>query len=175
MSMDEQRSDPQHEFFAEIYEELREVARKKLSAERANHTLQPTALVHEVYLRLAGLNPAACRDRVHFFRTAAKALQHVLVDHGRRRSAEKRSAQRTVPLVDSPGVDAEVALEEAVQVADLLEQLEEHRAIGAEIVRLRYFGGMSHPEIAAALAVTENVTHYEWALARKWLKSRCER
>lgn len=152
-----------------VYAELRVQARRHLSKERRNHTLQPTALVHETFLRLQGQRRAHWQNRRQFFAVAAQTMRRVLVDHARARIAAKRGAGRTlVPLEDAPeparapGVDV-LALDQA------LERLSALDARQAQVVEMRYFGGLSAEETAAALGISIPTVKRDWALARAWL------
>ncbi len=152
-----------------VYAELRAQARRHLWKERRNHTLQPTALVHETFLRLQSQRRAHWQNRRQFFAVAAQTMRRVLVDHARARIAAKRGAGRTlVPLEDAPaparapGVDV-LALDQA------LSRLASLDARQAQVVEMRYFGGLSAEETAAALGVSLPTVKRDWALARAWL------
>lgn len=155
-----------------VYRQLRRSAAAYLRRERADHTLQPTALVHEAYLRLVGQDRVAWQNRGHFFGIAAQMMRRILVDCARERQAAKR-----------PGAGLRVALDErigAVMPPDvevlLLEQaLEELTALDqrqGQIVELRYFGGLSESEVAEALSVSRSTVTREWQMARAWLYRR---
>jgi RNA polymerase sigma factor (TIGR02999 family) len=152
-----------------IYGELRRVAGAFLRDQRAGHTLQPTALVHEAYLRLVGGAEPRWNDRVHFLSAAARAMRTVLVDMARARGAEKRGGGRLrVELVDdldgSHGPD-----EDVVAVNDALEKLERIDPRWARIVELRFFAGLGRDETARVLGVSPATVHREWTHARAWL------
>jgi RNA polymerase sigma factor (TIGR02999 family) len=156
-----------------IYAELRRTAGGLMRRERPGHTLQPSALVHEALLRL--LNGDALADvpnRRYLFATAAQAMRQVLVEHARRRHARKREGNRVrVPLdqvlagFDEQGLDV-IALHEA------LERLAQDHPRPAQVVDLRYFSGMSVPEVAEALAVSDTTIESDWRFARAWLRGR---
>lgn len=152
-----------------LYDELRRTARHYMRLERAEHTLQPTALVNEAFLRLAGMSEVDYRDRVHFFALAARMMRRVLVDHARNRGYQKRGAgARPVALEDwriaSPDRDPEVvALDEA------LNELARHDARKAKVVELRFFAGLSVEETAAALDVSTKTVIRDWTLSKAWL------
>jgi RNA polymerase sigma factor (TIGR02999 family) len=156
-----------------VYDELRKLAAHYLSKERPDHTLQPTALVHEAYLRLAGIRDMELRNRAHFYGAAAQVMRRVLVDHARQRRALKRGgpASPVVPFdeaidtVIEAGVDF-LALDEALAA---LEQISPARA---RVVELRYFGGLSVEETAEYLGVAPATVKRHWAFARAWLFSR---
>lgn len=151
-----------------VYEELRRLARSHMQRERPDHTLQSTALVNEVYLRLAGQKTVEWRARAQFFAIAASMMRHILVDHARRRNYAKRGA-------GAVRVDAdEVALvtdrnEEVAAVDEALERLAELDARQSRIVEMRYFAGMTIEEIAAVLEVSPATVKRDWTSAKAWL------
>jgi RNA polymerase sigma factor (TIGR02999 family) len=151
-----------------VYAELRRLAVAQMRRERPDHTLQPTALVHEAYLRLAG-HRAGFRSRVHFYGAAAQAMRRILVDHARSRSARKRG-QRD-PLVDLDKVVG-VGMERHVDLVALdgaLERLATVAKRAAKVVELRFFGGLSVGETAAFLDISPATVKREWSFARAWL------
>lgn len=153
-----------------VYGELRRQAARALRREAAGHTLQPTALVHEAYLRLVDQRRTRWDSRGHFLGVAAQLMRHVLVDHARGRRAGKRGGgDRQVSLA---GVDA-VAEQPSVDVAELDEALTRLAVMDpmqARLVELRYFVGLSIQEAASALAVSPSTVKREWAVARAWLR-----
>ena len=153
-----------------LYQELRRTARHYMQQERDGHTLQTTALVNEAYLRLAGLQQVSYRDRVHFFALAAQMMRRVLVDHARNRGYLKRGAgARPVSLeasrIASPDRDAEV-----VVLDEALNELAKHDPRKARVVELRFFGGLSVEETAAALDVSPQTVLRDWNLSKSWLR-----
>ena len=154
-----------------VYRELRQLAAGYLAAERSNHTLQPTALVHEAYIRLIGRN-GNWKNRAHFLAASATAMRRVLVDHARRRRAGKRGGGATRVSL-SPEM-AEVTRQDmqVLELDELLEQLAKLSRRMAKIVELRFFAGMTIPEAAEALGVSTTVVDDDWAVARAWLASR---
>lgn len=151
-----------------VYAELRRIASRRLRAERDDHTLQPTALVNEAWLRLMQLHSLELQNRVHFFALAAQAMRRVLVDHARRRRAARRGIDVDhLPLEDdlpSPmPPDRLIALDEAL---DRLAALEPRHA---RVVELRYFGGLSVDEVAAMLGVSSGTVKRDWQTARAYL------
>jgi RNA polymerase sigma-70 factor (ECF subfamily) len=154
-----------------VHAELRRIAAGYLRRERPNHTLEPTALVHEAYLRLVDQRRTSWRNRAHFFAVAAGLMRRILVDHARRRSYLKRGGgARAVTLPEiaaSPNGGPDIlALDEAL--ADL-EALDGRRR---QIVELRFFGGLTQEEIAEALGVSVSTVERQWRLARAWLYRR---
>lgn len=157
------------ELFPLVYDELRLLAAKYLAGERPGHTLQPTALVHEAYLRLLGPEETNWENRRHFFAAAALAIRRILVDHARGRAREKRggSAHRE-PVSDEiiaiEGTDVDlIALDEALTRLAAMD-----REI-AEIVELRFFGGLSVEETAQSLGISPSTVARQWRFARTWL------
>lgn len=149
-----------------VYPELRRLAASYLRRERPEHTLQPTALVHEAYLRLAGA-PLDLKDRTHFFGVAAHLMRQVLVEHARARKAIKRDSQK-VSLED----DLPIAVTDSEDIVALDEALDKLAAIDqrqGRIVELRYFGGLTIAETASLLCISEKTVKRDWALARTWL------
>ena len=157
-----------------VYGELRRQAARQLRSERAGHTLQPTALVHEVYLRLAEPRRVPWQSRAEFFAAAAQAMRRILVDHARKRAAAKRAGDWTrVRLEDDVAIEGKqeldlLALDEAIDGLAALD------ARHARIVELRFFGGLSVAETAAVLHVSTATVKRDWSLARAWLHRRLE-
>lgn len=150
-----------------VYDELRRLAHCQLRNERIGHTLQSTALVHEVYLRLCGPDAARFEDRAHFFAVAARAMRHVLVDYSRRRSARKRD----VRLCGAP-LERAAALPQQFDMSaldDALEQLGRFDARKCQVVEMRFFAGLRTREIAAVLKTTEATVRRDWTIAKAWL------
>jgi RNA polymerase sigma factor (TIGR02999 family) len=152
-----------------VYGELRREAARHLKGERTGHTLQPTALVHEVYLRLAEPRRIPWRSRAEFFAAAAQAMRRILVDYARRRGASKRAGNWTrVRLDEAVAVEGERDLD-LLALDEALDRLAEQDARTARIVELRFFGGLSVPEIASVLKVSPTTVKRDWTLARAWL------
>lgn len=165
----ESRDEVIERLFPLVYDELRSIARAQLRNERPEHTLQPTALVHEAYLRLLGASQPAWNDRQHFFRAAAEAMRRILIEHARRRGRAKRGGRQVrvaldhadIPLEDDP--DRILALDEAFR------RLEKEDPGAADVVRLRFYAGLSVQETAQATGQSERTVKREWAFARAWL------
>lgn len=156
-----------------LYNELRAIAGRQISAERVGHTLQPTALVHEAYLRLIGTDDVAFDTRAHFLGSAARAIRRVLVDHARARERDKRGGGRTrVEFHDD--LQDTVADEDIVQLDGLLTDLATFSPVGAQVVELRFFAGMTIPETAQVLGASPSTVEREWRVARAWLHDRLE-
>ena len=149
-----------------VFDQLHSIARSRMALERPGHTLQATALVNEVYMRLIGDHPMAWNDRAHFYHAAAEAMRRILVDHARKRGAEKRGAGlQRLPL----SVCDLAAEDDPQQILDLdaaLVRLQEMDARAAEVVRLRFFAGLSIEDTAAMLDLSESSVKREWNYAR---------
>jgi RNA polymerase sigma factor (TIGR02999 family) len=160
-----------------VYDELRKLARHHLHGERADHTLQPTALVHEAYMRLAGLREARPVDRTHFYGVASRVMRRVLVDHARQHRADKRGgpdAER-VPLAETIAAPGDIDESTRLDLISLDEALEAFSALSpvrAKVVELRYFGGLSIEETAAFLHIAPTTAKRHWRYARAWLLRR---
>lgn len=154
-----------------VYAELRRVARASLRREGAAHTLQPTALVNEAYLRLA---PAAAgwENRRHFFGAAAEAMRRILVDHARRRLSQKRGAGRERVTLSGVDIPAEAADVDVLVIDAALTELAAGRPRLADLVKLRFFAGMSIEQAAQALDISPATAKRDWAFARAWLEER---
>jgi RNA polymerase sigma factor (TIGR02999 family) len=163
------------EAFPLVYEELRLVAHRRLEREAEGHTLSTTALVHEVYLRLSNQPGDAFNDRTHFFAMAARAMRRILVDHARRHHAVKRGdGARRVPLDSVDGLAvAGLAVEERAELLVALDEalvrLAALDARQAQVVELRFFGGLTEEETAQALGIGLRTAKRDWAKARSWL------
>jgi RNA polymerase sigma factor (TIGR02999 family) len=153
--------------FHVLYPELRRLAQSYLSHERPDHTLQATALVHEAYLRLADVPRLEWRDRVHFLAVAARAMRRVLVDHARRRRSAKRPGGRPHLTLDAAlTVGAESVNPDLLALNLALSKLEAEEPQKAQVVEMRFFGGMTEEEIAAVLDVTPRTVRRYWAYAQ---------
>ena len=153
-----------------VYEELRHLAAQKMANEAAGHTLQPTALVHEAWMRLGGSDAPTFQNRAHFFGAAAQAMRRILIEHARRRLAAKRGAG--VEVVDLDGLEISSPLADDDQLLAVNEALEKFAAVDerkAELVKLRYFVGLNFEETAAALGIAVPTAKQWWAYARAWL------
>jgi len=153
-----------------VYQELRRVARARLANERPDHSLQPTDLVHEAFLRLDGYGQVSWRDRAHFYAVAARVMRRVLIDRARRRGAAKRGkAAQLVTLAESR-TRARVVDVDLVHLDEALGRLAEMNSRQCQVVELRYFGGLTHEEIAEVLEVSVPTVKRDWRVARLWLR-----
>lgn len=159
------------ELLALVYDELRRLAAAKLARESAGLTLQPTALVHEAWLRLGGDAQPAWANRRHFFAAAAESMRRILIDNARRKHAVRRGAGAVKVSTDATGVDlaAPTTDDELLLVNDALEALAAHDARKAELVKLKYFAGLTLEEAADTLAISHRTAKRDWAYARAWL------
>lgn len=152
-----------------VYDELRRLAAHKMAGELPGQTLQPTALVHEAWLRLSQQSDARWNNREHFYAMAAEVMRRILVDRARKRQARKHGGQ--LERVDLDAVDsaAPVDDEQLLQVHDALERLGAEDPSKAQIVKLRFFVGLNNAEVAALLGVSEKTVKRHWAFAKAWL------
>jgi len=164
-------SEATEKLFPLVYEELRHRARRCLSGEARGHTLQATALVHEAYLKLTGGSAFEVADRVHFYAVASNAMRQILVDHARRRDAQKRGgANRTISLSEPATLAISAAGSSGlIDLDDALKELEKIDHRKSDVVDMRFFGGLSNAEIAIALGVTERTVERDWKFARMFL------
>lgn len=166
---EENRQVAMEQLFPAVYDELRALARAHLRHERPDHTLQPTALVHEAYLRLVGGGPTPWNDRQHFFRAAAEAMRRILIEHARKRGRIKRGGKRVAVELSSVNLAPEQDLDRLLALDDAFRRLEEQDPQAADVVRLRFFAGLSVEETALATGLSERTVKREWAFARAWL------
>jgi RNA polymerase sigma factor (TIGR02999 family) len=156
-----------------VYDELRRLASVRLRREPSGHTLQPTALVHEVYVRLLGENVAQSWDsRSHFFNTAARAMRRILVDHARHKRSLKRGGLCTrIELTDDLAL-ASITDDDVIALDEALTSFEQEEPEYAQIVRLHYFAGLTFAEISQCLASSERTIFRKWDYAKAWLRHR---
>jgi RNA polymerase sigma factor (TIGR02999 family) len=153
-----------------VYDELRKLAAARLATEAAGHTLQPTALVHEAYLRLVGTEPAqGWAGRGHFFAAAAEAMRRLLVDHVRRKRSLRRGGSRDGRRLSDEDLVAIPLTDRLVDLDDALAKLRATDPTAADLVTMRVFGGMTVEEIAAAQGISPRTVKRDWAYARAWL------
>jgi RNA polymerase sigma factor (TIGR02999 family) len=162
-------SKPASELLPLVYEELRRVAANKLAAQAPGQTLQTTALVHEAWLRLAGNQDSQWQNRTHFLAAAAEAMRHILIDNARRKNRVRHGKGLT--RVNLEDVDFAVATDDEtlLRVDEALTKFAAQEPVKAELVKLRFFAGLSIPEAAEALGMSESTAKRAWAFARAWL------
>ncbi len=153
-----------------VYDELRKLAVTRMANEKAGQTLQPTALVHEAWLKIAGDGQEHFANRRHFFKAAATAMQQILIDNARRKQRLKHGVNPVGDELHESRIAVSVPSEELLAVNDALKALALEDPQAAEVVQMRYFVGMTVPEIAAALDLSPRTVDRHWAFARAWLK-----
>lgn len=153
-----------------VYEELRKLATRRMAEENPGQTLQSTALVHEAYMRLVDVKKAQhWNSRGHFYAAAAEAMRRILIDRARKNAREKRGGGFRRIEFDSIDIASTVTPDTLLAVDDALTKLGEHDAIAAELVKLRYFGGLSIEQAAKALGTSSATAYRHWSFARAWL------
>ena len=153
-----------------IYDELRRIAGAQMRRERAGHTLQATAVVHEAYLRLAGEQDIQWQSRAHFFAIAARAMRQVLLDYARQRHAGKRGGEGAQKVeIDVDLLAGANRIEDIVAIDEVVTRLSELDQQQGRIVELRFFGGLSVEETAEAMGISDSTVKREWRLAKAWL------
>ncbi|MGE3166680.1 MAG: ECF-type sigma factor [Planctomycetota bacterium] len=152
-----------------VYDELKRLAFRSLRGQSRGHTLQPTALVHEAYLRLASVEDPPWRDRTHFLATAATTMRHVLVDHARARATEKRGGSRRRITLDERLGSAAVPDVDLLALHEAMERLAELDPRKARVVELRFFAGLDLEETATVLGVSSMTVSNDWRFARAWI------
>jgi len=153
-----------------VYSELRRLAGHKMAGESPGHTLQPTALVHEAWLRLAGSSQQNWQNRAHFFAAAGEAMRRILVEHARRKQSLKRGAGAEREELDENSLVLSAPPDEIVAVHEALDTLAKEDPTAAELVKLRYFVGMTMEEAASALGLAKRTAEEIWTYARVWLR-----
>jgi RNA polymerase sigma factor (TIGR02999 family) len=152
-----------------VHDDLRVIAARLLRHEVPGHTLQPTDLVHEAYLRLAGGPAADPQNRAHFLAIAARAMRHLLVDHARRRNAAKRGGGLSPVRITNEQVGVDLSFDDLLALDDALDRLAALDGRLRQVVECRFFGGLTEPETAEALGVTTRTVQRDWTRARAWL------
>jgi RNA polymerase sigma factor (TIGR02999 family) len=161
---------PAHDLLPLVYDELRRLAANRLEQEVPGQTLQPTALVHEAYLRLVGNDPGLpWHGKAHFFAAAAEAMRRILVDRARARATLKAGGGARRLDLDDLAANVEDRPDRSLAIDEALAELERHDELAASLVKLRYFAGMTHQEAADALGIGRRAADRLWALARAWL------
>ncbi len=162
------------ELLSSLYAELRQIAERCMAGERSDHTLQPTALVHEAYVRLFEGGAPNLEGRVHFVRLAARAMRNVLIDHARARAARKRDGGGPVEGIDLTLASFEESTVEVLDLEAALRRLEEMDEELARLIELRFFAGLTLPEIAELESISVPTLERRWRVARSWLRSELE-
>ena len=152
-----------------VYQELRRMAARKLSREKPGQTLQPTALVHEAYLRLIGAEGRNWRSRTHFFAAAAEAMRRILIESARRKARMKRGGCRQKVDLDEEAVFVEGPSQDVLALDEALTALAQAEPVIAELVKLRYFAGLTLEEVAELLGISRRTATRHWTFARAWL------
>jgi len=161
--------------FAVVYPQLQRIAARFLRNERNDHTLEPSALVHELYVRLLGSEPVAFNDRAHFFALAAQTMRRILIDHARARIADKRGGeQQRVNLSAVEGWNPVSYNQDLLDLDQALLKLEKADSRAARVVELRFFGGLQEEEVAEVLNVSVITVKRDWKVARAWLIGRLQ-
>lgn len=152
-----------------VYDQLKAIAGNQLKNERPNHTLNTTALVHEAYLKLVHQDRASWENRAHFFAIAAQAMRRVLITYAKGRLAQKRGGGEPIVTFNEEVMSGDVRANELVALDKALNQLNEMSPRQGKIVELRFFGGLTEPEIAKLMKISESTVKREWRVARAWL------
>jgi RNA polymerase sigma factor (TIGR02999 family) len=160
--------------FAAVYEELHSLASRQLGHERVDHTLQPTALVHEAFLRMTADDVRGLQDRSHFLAVAATAMRRILINHAHARAAVKRGGGRPRAMIDEVVLAFEERATDLLALDRALAQLQELDPSKARIVELRFFGGLTMEEIGEVLGQSLSAIERSWRLARAWLRKTLE-
>ncbi len=155
-----------------VYDELRRVARRHLRREPPGHSLQATALVHEVYLRLVDVDRMTLKSRTHFFAVAARLMRQILVDHARRKRAGKRGGGVTMMSLDEVSPAAQTSNVDVLALDQALDALSSFDIQQCRVVELRFFAGLNIDEAAEALGISTATVEREWAMAKAWLYQR---
>lgn len=152
-----------------VYQELRKLARSRMAAQPPGQTLQATALVHEAYVRLAHSDSEGWEGKGHFFAAAAESMRRIVIDNIRRKSTRKRGGEYQMVELDEFDIEGVADDEPLLAVNDALEKLEASNEEAAQLVKLRFFAGLTLPETALALGMSERTAKRRWAFARAWL------
>lgn len=152
-----------------VYKELKRNARSLMARERADHTLQPTALVHEAFLKLTALNEIKWNNRGHFYRFVSQLMRQVLVDHARSHAALKRGSSAIHFSTEDLNIPAEERAQSILNLDEVLDRLARSDPQQAKVVEMRYFGGLKNTEIAESLGISERTVMRDWQAARLWL------
>lgn len=165
----EGNADAAERLFPLVYDELKRQARRYLFRERVNHTLQPTALVHEAYIKMIDQSSLSLQNRAHFFGIASRIMRQILVDHARAYNAEKRGGAAERFSIEDLDILPEQSAADLIELDDALKRLEAIDERKAKVVDMRFFGGLKDAEIAEVLGVTEKTVRRDWQFAKLWL------
>jgi RNA polymerase sigma factor (TIGR02999 family) len=157
-----------------VYDELRRLAAARMAREAPGQTLQATALVHEAWMKLAGSDRQQWRGRTHYFGAAAEAMRRILIEQARRKASQKRGGNQPPEELHESRIELRAPSEEVLAVHDALDALAAEDPLSAEVVKLRYFVGMTLPEIGDALGIAQRTADRHWAFARAWLRQAIE-
>jgi RNA polymerase sigma factor (TIGR02999 family) len=155
-----------------VYGQLRAIAARRMAGERKGHTLQATALVHEAYLKLVGGDGVSWQGRAHFFTAAAESMRRILIDHARGKGRAKRGGGRRRLPLDVVDLASREDLDEILSVEEAIRRLQERDGRLAEIVKLRFYAGLTEKETAEILGVTDRTVRNDWVVARAWLQKK---
>jgi RNA polymerase sigma factor (TIGR02999 family) len=171
LSADVEKGDPKaaEELLSLVYEQLRRLATHRMAQERSSQTLQPTALVHEAWLRLVGSNALKFENRAHFFSAAAEAMRRILIDRARRKRTQRHGGDYERVHIGGFDLAAPQEDEQVLAVHEALDRLAKEHPIQAELVKLRYFAGMTNEETAELLGISVSTARNYWLFSRAWL------
>ncbi len=158
-----------------VYDELRNLAKRQLRGEREHHTLNATALAHEAYIKLVDQKQVTWQNRAHFFAIAAQAMRRMLINYANQQKAEKRGGGLAVVTFDEQAIKRETKSEELLVLDDALHELAKLNDRQSKVVEYRFFGGLTHDEIAEVLSVSEPTVRRDWRLAKAWLSRELKR
>ena len=157
------------QLFPLVYDRLRRIAERQIWNDYRDHTLVSTALVHEAYLKLVDGGRVDWRGRAHFYAVAARAMRQILVDYARKKTALKRGGSLHRTTLGDPALASDLSAEDLVSLDDALQRLSRLQERLARVVELRFFGGMTEPEVAETLGIPKRTVQRDWARARAWL------
>ncbi len=163
------RDSASEELLEIVYDHLRGIARQRMAGERAGHTLQATALVHEAFMRLVGDEELGFENRAHFYAAAAQAMRRILIDHARRRNTEKRGGERKRVPMSVVDLATDTDPEQVMALEEAMARLEQSDPRAASVVRLRFFAGLDVEETASVLGLSERTVMRDWSFARATL------
>lgn len=163
------RDSASEELLEIVYDNLRQIARQRMAGERRSHTLQATALVHEAFMKLVGDEELGFENRAHFYAAAAQAMRRILIDHARRRNADKRGGERKRVPMSVVDLATDTDPEQIMALEEAMARLEQSDPRAASVVRLRFFAGLDVEETAGVLGLSERTVMRDWAFARATL------